>query len=383
MRIVCANDQVFPLHETDSEQIVSMVAALSELGHHVDMWLPAPKTGPTPNVDAIARYYEVPANFQVTTFQSVFPARRTREKLAHARACADQGDWSQADVLYTRNIPTMVAALRKGDIPVLYETYRPWPRQVRLLRPVFRWVAKHPRFLGGVFHSHLAAEPYRELGMSEAAIHVAHNGHDPQRMQPVLSQAQARAQLGLPAEGLIVTYTGHVNMAKGLGHMFSLAAKFPHVRFVVVGHQGDKAVQAAVASLNNVQLVAWQPFKDTVPYLYASDILFVPPTAGPLKKIGNTVLPIKTFLYLAAGRAIFAPNTPDLVEVLRDGENAALVTPDDPAAAEARLRTLLEDADLRQRLGATAQAAAANFTWKQRAARLVAFVEERLGRQRA
>ena len=39
--------------------------------------------------------------------------------------------------------------------------------------------------------------------------------------------------------------------------------------------------------------------------------------------------PLKLFEYMAAGRAIVASDLPAIREVLRDGENALLVTPGD------------------------------------------------------
>src|ERR1700760_3858052 len=69
------------------------------------------------------------------------------------------------------------------------------------------------------------------------------------------------------------------------------------------------------------------------PYLFAADILIIPPSRAPLDRFGDCVLPLKTFAYLAAGRAILAPRSPDTAELLRDGETALLVPPDDSEAA--------------------------------------------------
>jgi glycosyltransferase involved in cell wall biosynthesis len=123
--------------------------------------------------------------------------------------------------------------------------------------------------------------------------------------------------------------------------------------------------------------VPWQPFSATVPYLYAADVLLIPPTRGPLETVGNTVLPMKTFLYQAAERAILGPATPDVTEVLRDGLSARLVPPDAPETAAAALRDLLADEALRARLAASARAEVQ--TWQARAERVLAFVERRLG----
>jgi glycosyltransferase involved in cell wall biosynthesis len=125
-----------------------------------------------------------------------------------------------------------------------------------------------------------------------------------------------------------------------------------------------------------VAVVPWQPFSATVPYLYAADVLLIPPTRGPLESVGNTVLPMKTFLYMAAGRAIFAPATPDLTEVLTDNVSARLVPPDDLKTAVAALRDLLADESFRVRLAAAARADVQ--TWQARAERILSFLATRL-----
>ncbi len=58
---------------------------------------------------------------------------------------------------------------------------------------------------------------------------------------------------------------------------------------------------------------------------------------------------------------------------LRDGENALLVPPEDPAALAAAIGRLLNDATLRQKLGAAAEALAQEFSWDRIAAHTAEF----------
>jgi glycosyltransferase involved in cell wall biosynthesis len=133
-------------------------------------------------------------------------------------------------------------------------------------------------------------------------------------------------------------------------------------------------MEAEAATVANVTMRPWLPFKDVVPYLYASDVLLIPPTLGPLQRTGTTVLPMKTFLYMATGRPIFSGDGPDIREVLTDGHNACLVTPDDADLAIARLRELLDNAELRNRLGRAAFDQMQDWTWEARAAKVLEFV---------
>jgi glycosyltransferase involved in cell wall biosynthesis len=122
---------------------------------------------------------------------------------------------------------------------------------------------------------------------------------------------------------------------------------------------------------------------DVAPYLYAADCLIIPPTDEPLRRFRHTVLPMKVFMYLAAGRAILAPSLPDIDEVLTDGETASLVPAGDVRAAAAALTALLASPETMRRLGANCLIAASRYTWTARAARLVEFFERVAGFERA
>lgn len=378
MRIAYITDQLLPRTATDTGQMVSMASALGAAGADVTLVRPGRWFRREPGLDEIAAYYRVPPTFSIDVVRSVYPNIRGVEKLAQGLVGPLRRAAKEADVLYTRTLPILTGALLTTDRPVVYETYRPWPLQKPASTPFFRWIGRHPNFLGAVLHSALATDSYARAGVPPERLLTAHNGYDPRLLDPVLTREEARRRCGLPLEGPVVTYAGRVSMKKGLGLVLDLAEALPTTRFVLVGSEGEGPVEQRARRLSNVTVVPWQPFDRTVPYLYAADVLLIPPTRGPLEAVGNTVLPIKTFLYMAAERAIFAPDTPDLRELLVDGHNAVLVRPDDPEEARRRLSALLADTDLRTRLAAQARTDGAMLTWDRRAQRVLGFIEERL-----
>jgi len=90
--------------------------------------------------------------------------------------------------------------------------------------------------------------------------------------------------------------------------------------------------------------------------------------------------PLKLFEYLAMGRAIVAPATPNIREILVDGDNALLFPPGDDAAFRAAVRRLCGDPDLRARLGARARETidARGLTWAHNAGTVTALASELL-----
>jgi glycosyltransferase involved in cell wall biosynthesis len=137
-------------------------------------------------------------------------------------------------------------------------------------------------------------------------------------------------------------------------------------------------VEAEARQLSNVRVVPWQSFRGLTPWLYAADVLVVPPSLEPLTRHGNTVLPIKLFLYLAAARPLLAPRAPDTAELLTDGVNAVLVPPGDVDAVVASLRALAAEPARAERLAAGARATAADLTWDARASHILDFLAARL-----
>jgi glycosyltransferase involved in cell wall biosynthesis len=379
IKIAYTNDQLFPITETDAEQLMSAMAEVGKLdGVQVDFIFPAKWGEPGPTAEALADYYAVDQSFRVFARRSAYPSFRGLEKMSHGVVSLLHPAFKAADLLYTRNLPSALATLALTLKPVMYETFRPWPDQQKSLVPLLRWMVSNERLLGVVTHSALAGRSFLDIGMKEEKLLVAYNGYDPERMAPVLSKEEACERLGLPADKPQVSYVGHVTMGKGLGMMLDLAREIPEAIFVIVGSLGRGAVESLAESLVNVRIVPWLPFHDAIPYLYASDILFIPPSWDPLKKVGNTVLPIKTFQYMASGRAIFGPATPDLMELLKDGQNAVLVEPDNLDAAREALTALLADPERYRALGAKALADVADLTWARRALKLRHFIEERL-----
>lgn len=375
MHITYLFDRPLPATETDSEQAVQTIAALARQGARVRLVLPT-RTGRAPDADAIRAYYCVQGDFEVEGVAQATLALAEPRKIWHALFARSRA--RGADVLYTRNFPTLFAAAL-ADQPYAYETYRPWFDQFRPLAPAFRAALSRPHALGAILHSAYARDRYASLGVAPERLAVVHNGYDPALMKRAPERAAARRELGLPEGRPIVAYTGHVNATKGIETIVRMAEQTPRALFLLVGHDGKGGlIERLARRVENVQLVAWQPFHKVATYLKAADVLLLPPSDRGLALIGNTVLPMKLFLYLAAERPILAPKTPDLVELLRDGENARLVAPGDVAGAVRALSALLDDGEGARTLARGAAETARDLTWDARAAKILRFLETRL-----
>ena len=388
LRIGYSAHSPFPSTHTNTQQIFWTLCEVARLGAQVCLTAPAPGSTASPSAwrGTIAKYYgadldTLPASFTIVA--SGRPSRHWRDEARFDLGAPRRFLPGRHDLVWTRDYVAAAALVRAG-VPTVFETYRPDLASRRRFALWRRLVIGRPRLLGVIVHSRLAGQAFFDAGLDERRCLVAHNGFAPGLMEPRLDIAAARQRLGLPSREPLVVYAGHIGAGKGIEAVVSLAAAVPQARFVIVGadeESGDarRVVRmAGAASAGNLELRPRVPVADVAAYCYAADCLLVPPTAAPLRQFRRTVLPMKIFLYLAAGRAILAPRLPDVEEVLTDDVTARLVSPTDLAEAAGALRALLGDPALRDRLAAAAQAASRAYTWAARARRILPFLEQSL-----
>ena len=363
--------------EASQEQTVGTAAALARAGVEVTLILPRGPADPPLDSEAVRSWFGVGGDFGLVQRPSRWAGDHAVRSTLWMRQLLGGPGIAGADLLYSR-VPVMLAWPGPYPLPFATDLYRPWPDDWPWLRPFVRRAAARRECLGYVLHSAYAAQSYARAGVPADKLLVAHNGHDPGRMLPRLGKAEARTRLGLPLERPIAVYAGRINAHKGLDQLLALADLRPQALFLLVGSEGAGAIEAAAASRSNVRIVPWQPPEALPAWLYAADLLLIPPSSAPLERFGTCVLPMKTFLYLAAGRPVLAPATPDTAELLRDGDNALLVPPDAPQAAAAALDRILADAALAERLGDNGARTAAALSWDSRAKRIAAFLAGRL-----
>lgn len=340
--------------------------------------LPKPLRGPGIDADELRAHYRVTGPFEVAHVPVPFAGQLLIRKGWFASHILAGGELPLHDVVYTRNSATFLALIARGEKTV-YDTHRAWPDHVPVSKPLFELAMTRPCFVGAVFHSDYARASYERLpAVDPKRLATMRNGFDPARFRSEATPADARRALDLPLDRKLVVYTGHISALKGLGTVLELAERCPDALFLLVGSEGDGSVERAARRLTNVRVLPWQPYDIAAKYMVSADVLLLPPSSVGLKVAGHTVLPMKLYGYLAAGRAVLAPDTPDIAELLVDGQNAVLVPPGDSERAASALRALLADDARRAQLAAAARETGKDLTWDARAEKLERFIRDRL-----
>lgn len=279
-------------------------------------------------------------------------------------------------ICYTRSLRVAWTAAGQ-DIPTIYESHFPPPTHQKTRR--LAAAAKHKSFLAVVAISQALATILIEGGVPAEKIVVAHDGVDLSRYNPNLSQAEARQQLGLPANQPIAMYAGHLfwgsgpNDGKGTRHIMEAAELLPEVQFVFVGgwDKHIKETQRLVQQVPNVTLSGFVPNQRVPSYLAAADVLLMPYTTR--LPIAGYFSPLKMFEYMAAGRPIVASELPTIREVLIHRHNAILVEPDRTDALVDGIRQILDCPDLADRIGNQAQQDVQPYAWEERVKHIMSF----------
>ena len=376
----------YPHHDTNTQQVVKNASALHEAGVPVELVLPSQAKGffdKNYHLDqAVYEYYNIPKGLKIREFRSV-PASDFRwEKFFHSILCTLHAIFKKdIDIIYTRNRTSALLAFLFGK-NLIFETYR---RLGDEFPTAMKWLANRSgkkAFIGMVLHSQVSADSMAKVGFPKEKLFVLHNGYDPIDMVPVLTKKEAREKLGISLDEQYIVYTGNMQKNKCIEILLDIAVCLPGAKFLLVGGREEDLERlqtyAAENGLNDrIIFTGRQPISVVSEYLYAADVLIIPPVSAPLEKFGRTVLPFKIFPYLAAGRPIVAPDLADMRELLHHEENAVLVKPDSPAENALILAKLLKNKELQEKLSKNAAATSASLTWLERGKKFKKWIGER------
>jgi glycosyltransferase involved in cell wall biosynthesis len=207
----------------------------------------------------------------------------------------------------------------------------------------------------------------RAGGVPAERIVVTPNGVDLERLEAAPGEAEARRALGLEGR-LVLGFVGFVKAWHGLDAVLEWLAR-PDRAAAVLLIAGDGPHSAALARraaelgiADRVRFLGIVPRERVPAVVRAFDIALQP-------AVVDYASPLKLVEYMALGRAVLAPDSPNIREVLRHGESAWLVPPDGLGAG---LDRLAGDPLLRARLGAGARAAVVEreLTWDANARRV-------------
>ena len=191
-------------------------------------------------------------------------------------------------------------------------------------------------------------------GVPRDRVHYLPHGIDLQRFRPAASgeRERIRADLGWPADRLIVLFVGRLSLEKGVLDLLEgwrLADRRDALLLLVgpdmIGHHWDAgaAGRAYVAAYGLGDHVRFEgTAADPAPFYRAADV-FVQPSH--FEALGNTALEA-----MASALPVVSSGVGGLGDFCVDGTTALLHDPRDPQSIATALGRMLDDATLRARL---------------------------------
>ena len=357
--------------------VEELTRALKQLGHEIVMvGLPAierEKFGADAGAVALLKRWMPRFVYELLEFgYALVDYRRLKRAVLKAKP----------DCIYERYslyLPTGVRLKRRLGLPMLLEVNAPLVEERSsyggiALRRLALWTEQVTWRGADVVLpvTDVLAGFVRRAGVPDSRIEVIPNGVDPMRFADTLDRDEAQRRLGLQGR-LVLGFTGFVREWHGLEQVIDLLADYrgkarPHLLLVGDGPAREslevRSRQRSVES--SVTITGVVERQDVARYLSAFDIALQP-------NVVAYASPLKLFEYLAMGRAVIAPATPNIREILTDGENALLFDPAVDGAFATTVARLLDDDALRRRLGESGRRTIASrgLTWENNARRVV------------
>lgn len=361
MKLVYIANIRLPTEKAHGIQIMKMCEALSGEGLNVELLVPRRINDlPEDPFD----FYSVKRNFKITRIPcldlvnfSVFRIGFLIATLSFLLSARFYLYFHSYDAMYSRE--PLASLFFRNYILELHS----WLRQSNFL--LFR-----PKKI--LVLTSFLKDDLRKLGIPRAKITVVPDAVDLAEFDLAVSKEAARQKLNLSLDKTIILYTGSFLFYswKGVDTLLEAGKLLADCLFVLVGGHLWEIKKLKDFSLPpNVLLLPYQKYDSMPYYLKSADILVIP------NKKGNDISekytsPLKLFEYMAAKRPIVSSDLSSLKEVLTDKE-AVFFEAGNAYDLVKAIREVKRNSELSGRLVFNAFRKVKNYTWKERAKKIL------------
>ena len=374
MKLVYISPSTVPSRAANSVHVVMQCAALINKGSDVVLFARRAIPNDEDLSDTILTAYGVDLRkARIVSFYSRFQLATNLRIAVHALWDLMRRKWP--DALISRNL---YASFLIGFVmrrPVLFETHQ---LEIGFRKLLQRGTMLCPWVTTIVVSNKLKYYLEQHHGIGPARILVLHDAA-PDGIEPIPRSAR-RDQLTETLPGIeghwesICGYFGHLYPGRGVEVIEEMAKARPHVLFLLFGgNEDDVLIKKKSNRLTNLIYIGHVPHQVAQQAMRSVDVLLMPyqenvsiGVAG--HDTARWMSPMKMFEYMASGVPIISSDLPVLREILIDGVNALLVSPNNVTAWNKALDRLLTDKDFANSLSACAHHDySTHHTWSHRA----------------
>lgn len=274
----------------------------------------------------------------------------------------------QPDFLYDRYMTfnySVIAVGKKYDLPVFLEVNAPLAYE-REHQPDERLYLKRLAFFiekkacCNAFKTIVVSTPLKDYlrtkGVPGSNITVLVNGVNTDKFYPRKKDDKLLHEQGFSDNNIIIGFVGVLRPWHGIDlliiAMQKVCSSFKHCKLLIVGdgpvRQEIEAHAVELGIKESVVITGMVPHEEIGAYISLFDIAVSP-------KSTFYASPMKILEYMAQEKAVVAPNTPNITDIINNGESGVLFAENDPDSLAEGLLTLISDGHLRRDLGTRAK----------------------------
>lgn len=388
MKVYYISPSTIPSRAANSIHVVNMCEALTQLGHHVTLFVRSESLNGADFEKKVQEFYGIDTkNIDILAIRcNTTRGIELRISLqALFRFFQELITLKLPDIIISRNLYAAVFLgffLRRK---IVYETHAP--------ERGFRKILQGCLVKSGRIPCVVISEALRRIIASlhvkskKSIIYVMHDAARSE--QPLMDETGRRfyrqrylgPYLNLSEYDKFVGYFGHLHPGRGIEIIRGIAAEIPRVAFIVYGGNEKNLIKRREDNNNkNLYFMGHIPPAEVRSAMAMMDILLMPYQKSV--SVGLTdvdtaqwMSPMKLFEYMSAGVPIISSDLPVLREVLHDGVNCLLVPPDNVSSWAQAVNQLLASPDLAVKIRCRAyKQFLSDYTWYKRANRMISIL---------
>lgn len=381
MRIAYFIDTVIPSPRANTVHVMRMCQALTNEGNTVSLYCDRDST--CGDVENIWEKYGISNRFEIVQIQLPEFVRKYGHRFSNILSAKLKAIKAKNyDVAYARSAYTL-NFIKKSHKFIFESHTEPDAWNLRYEKRIL----SHKNCLGLVVISEALKKRYLELlpFLSSDKITVLHDCADI-NVSDTVNKAQLRE---IPDKMKIkIGYVGHLYPGKCMEVLLPIAEARKEYCFHIVGGTDEWISywkkETEKRKLDNIIFYGFVDNSKIGDYYRAFDIAILPFSKSVLVgtskalDIGKWISPLKLFEAMSYKKAIVVSSLPTIKEVMEDNKDALLADPDNLREWTDQLDKLVNDSELRNRLGNKAfEKLKNNYTWTKRAKAIVNILENK------
>lgn len=289
----------------------------------------------------------------------------------------------QPDLVYDRYAHFSFSAewaASKAGVPLILEVNSPYSIQKRQWEKVyFPGLSElgERKIFTNAPHIIVVSSPLKQIvqqyGVAEEKITVLPNGTNPEHFKSIPAPEQLLDELQIKGK-TVLGFVGILRRWHNIDHLINILEEIDLKKNnAVMLFLGDGPSYNELQEYNRqkgnqdtIKFLGRIPHNRIQEYISCFDIA-ISPHATPYSS------PMKILEYMAMGKAILAPDMPNIRDLITQEKSGLLFQADDSAELKEKLLRLMEDVDYRNSLGQTAlQRVGEEFSWRKNAEKTVA-----------